>query len=157
VAKTQIDQLYKQVAALTAGIKQEFRAKGIVIPVRGINGGVRLDDYTVTKVADHTYTITDSAGDILFQRINLSYSAILLANDLALGKPADRHVLENDKVYGYSTFEEAHYKKMTVSLANKQEWDRSELMSHKQKIAELKAKNAKSAVLASFEKIRRLR
>jgi len=156
VAKTQIDQLYKKVSDLTAGIKQEFRAKGIVIPIRGINGGIRLDDYTVSKEVDGTYTVADST-DILYEGLNLSYAAILIANDLALGKTPEYNVIENDKVYGYSVFEEEHYRKMSASLIAKKDWDRAETMTHKQKIARERAKNAKSAVLISFEKIRRLR
>ena len=157
MAKTRIDQLYKQVADLTAGIKQEFRAKGIVIPVRGINGGIRLDDYTVSKEQDGTYTITDSTNDTLFDGLNLSYAAILIANDLALGKIPERDVIENDTIYGYNVFEEEHYRRMSASLVAKKEWDRAETMTHKQKMARDRAKNAKSAVLISFEKIRRLR
>ena len=156
MAKTQIDQLYKKVSDLTAGIKQEFRAKGIVIPIRGINGGIRLDDYTVSKEVDCTYTVADST-DILYEGLNLSYAAILIANDLALGKTPEYNVIENDKVYGYSVFEEEHYRKMSASLIAKKDWDRAETMTHKQKIARERAKNAKSAVLISFEKIRRLR
>lgn len=156
MAKTQIDQLYKKVSDLTAGIKQEFRAKGIVIPIRGINGGIRLDDYTVSKEVDGTYTVADST-DILYEGLNLSYAAILIANDLALGKTPEYNVIENDKVYGYSVFEEEHYRKMSASLIAKKDWDRAETMTHKQKIARERAKNAKSAVLISFEKIRRLR
>ena len=157
MAKTRIDQLYKQVADLTAGIKQEFRAKGIVIPVRGINGGIRLDDYTVSKEQDGTYTVTDSTNDILFDGLNLSYAAILIANDIALGKIPERDVIENDKIYGYNVFEEEHYSRMSASLVAQKEWDRAETMTHKQKMARDRAKNAKSALLISFEKIRRLR
>lgn len=157
MAKNQIDQLYKKVAALTAGIKQEFRAKGIVIPVRGVNGGIRLDDYTVDKDGSGTYAITNSKDEVLFEGINLSYTAILIANDLALGRTIDYSVYENDNVYGYSIFEEEHYEKMAASLVKKKEWDRAETMTLKQKIARDRAKNARAAVIASFEKIRRLR
>ena len=152
-----IDQLYKKVAALSSGVKQEFRDLGIVIPRRGANGSILLGDYTVIKNPDGSYAVLDSKDAVVFGEINLSHSAILIANDIALGKAPESQLVENDKTYGYNTFEEDHYKKLIANLSKKKEWDRVETLTLKQMQARNKAKVAKAAVLESFEKLRRLR
>ena len=154
---TPVEQLYKKVSELTAGIKQEFRNNGIVIPVRGLNGGIKLDDFTVTKTDNNTYTITDSDASVVVEGINLAHAAILLANDLALGKGLDLIVLENDKVYGYGLYEEEYMRRLRASLIKKKEWTRAETLKLKEEQAGQKSRAAKQVVLASFEKLRRLR
>ena len=94
---------------------------------------------------------------MIFGEINLSHAAILIANDIALGRAPDFQLIENDKTYGYNTFEEEHYKKLIANLSKKKEWDRVETLTLKQLQARNKAKVAKAAVLESFEKLRRLR
>lgn len=154
---TPIEQLYKKVSELTAGIKQEFRNNGIVIPVRGLNGGIKLDDFTVTKTNNNTYTITDSDENTIVKDINLAHTAILLANDLALGKGLDLTVLENDKTYGYSLYEEEYMRRLRASLIKKKDWTRAETLKLKEDQAGQKSRAAKKEIIASFEKLRRLR
>ena len=155
-AMVQTDLLYKKVSDLTAGIKQEFRAKGIVLPTRN-SRGIRLDNYTVIKNINDDYSILNSADVVVYDKINLSYTAIVIANSLALGQIADPIIIENDRQYGYQTFEEDNYRRMVAVHNKKKDWDRAETALLKQKIAHEKAKIAKKYVVASFEKLRRLR
>lgn len=152
----QTDQLYKKVADLAKGIKQEFLSRGIVIPRRGANGSVRIDDYTVEKQQDGSYTISDSY-EIILQGINLAHTAIMIANDLALGQTINSELLAQDKVYGYNYVEEKHYQTMAARMSKRQEWDRVETMKLKQQQAHERAESAKKYVLGNFEKFRRLR
>jgi hypothetical protein len=152
----QTDQLYKKVADLTAGIKQEFRAKGIVLPTR-TNRGIKLDNYSVVKNDDDYYSILTSTDEVVFDKINLSYTAIVIANTLALGQTVDPKLIENDRQHGYQTFEEDNYRRMVAVHTKKKDWDRAETALLKQKIAHERAKIAKKYIVASFEKLRRLR
>lgn len=155
-AMVQTDLLYKKVSELTAGIKQEFRAKGIVLPTRN-SRGIRLDNYTVIKNIDEYYSILNSVDLVIYDNINLSYTAIVMANSLALGQLADPNLIEYDRQYGYQTFEEDNYRRMVAVHNKKKDWDRAETALLKQKIAHERAMIAKKYIVASFEKLRRLR
>jgi hypothetical protein len=150
------EQLYKKIADLTAGIKQEFRAKGIVLPARNAQG-IKLDNYTVVKNDHGYYSILNSKGAVVYDNINLSYSAVIIANNLALGRHADPKILEQDRNYGYCSFDEDNFKRISLSAAKKKDWDRAETLMLKQNLAHERAVNAKKYVLSSFEKLRQLR
>lgn len=151
------NQLFKKVEQLAEGVKQDFRAKGLVIPIKEDDGSVRFDQYKVIKNKKGFYTILNSSDFVIYDHINLPQTAIILANNLAIGKWADRELIYNDQQYGFNIFEEEQYKKIADASSKKQDWDRLDTMMIKQRIANTKAQNAKNSILISFEKFRRLR
>jgi hypothetical protein len=151
------NNLFKKVEQLAEGVKKDFRTKGLAIPVKEIDGSVRFNDYTVIKNKQGLYSILNTFNDPIFDNINLAQTAIILANNLAIGKHSDDSVLFNDQQYGYNLFEEEQYKKIVQSSIKKKDWERVDTLIIKQNIAHIKAEVAKSSVLSSFQKFRRLR
>lgn len=150
------DQLHKQVADLAAGAQKDFKSKGLIIPIKERNGVIKFDTYSIIKKSGF-YCITNISNLLVVDRINLAQTAILLANRLALGKWVDDELLEHDRQYGYNLFEEDQYSNIAVVACKKKEWDRVDLLVLKKEIAHTKSESAKRAIMASFEKLRRIR
>jgi hypothetical protein len=151
------NQLFKKVEQLAEGVKKDFRSKGLVIPVLEDDGSVRFDDYTVTRNKQGFYVILNLVRTPIVENINLPQTAIILANNLAIGKMVDDKILDHDKQYGFSLFEEEQYTRIAQSSAKKQDWERVDTLIIKKNIAHIRAESAKKNILSSFEKFRRLR
>ena len=151
------NQLFKKVEQLAEGVKKDFRNKGLVIPTMEDNGSVRFDNYTVFKNKQGFYVILNIARVPVVENINLPQTAIILANNLALGKFVDDKIVNFDKQYGFNLFEEEQYSRVAHSLAKRHEWERVDTLIIKKNIAHTKAEMAKGQILSSFEKFRRLR
>lgn len=150
------NQLYKKVAHLVSNTKEDFRSRGFIIPIQETDGSIKFDHYTVLR-RNGFYKIVNASNLTMFDKLNLPQSAILLANQLALGKIADNKILSNDRQYGYSLFEEEQYKRVATSAAKKQEWNKFDIVMEKQDRAKLRAEYAKNVIVSSFEKLRRIR
>ena len=150
------DQLHKQVADLAAGAQKDFRSKGLIIPIKERNGVIRFDTYSIIKKSGF-YCITNGSNISVVDHINLAQTAILLANRLALGRWLDDELLEHDRQYGYNTFEEDQYSNISAIACKKKDWDRVDLLALKKEIAHVKSEAAKRNIMASFEKLRRIR
>ena len=151
------NQLFKKVEQLADGVKKDFQSKGLVIPVKGKDGSVKFNNYTVVRDRSGFYSIVSASNVTIISNINLPQSAIILANALALGRGTDDKIISHDKQYGFNSFEEEQYKRIAAALAKKKEWDRMDTLIIKQNIAHQRAEYAKETVLKSFEKFRRLR
>lgn len=151
------NQLYKKVEELAINARKEFQSKGIVIPTKEKNGSIKFNNYTVIKSKNGFYTILNYENSPVVEQINLPQTAILLANNLALGKWVDNKILDNDKQYGYSSFEEQQCKRVAKIMIERQDWIRFDAALAKESIARIKAEKSKHAILISFEKLRRLR
>ena len=151
------NQLFKKVEQLAEGVKKDFRSKGLVIPTLEDDGSVRFDDYSVTRNKQGFYVILNIARVPVVENINLPQTAIILGNNLAMGKFVDDKIVNYDKQYGFNSFEEEQYTKVAQSMAKKQDWNRVDTLIIKKNIAHLRAENAKNHILTSFEKFRRLR
>lgn len=151
------NNLFKKVEQLAEGVKKDFRTKGLAIPVKESDGSVRFNNYTVIKNKQGFYAILNAAKYPVIENINLAQTAIILANNLAVGKLSDDTVIFNDRQYGFNLFEEEQYKRIVQSSIKKKDWERVDTLIIKQNIAHIKAETAKSSILSSFEKFRRLR
>ena len=151
------NQLFKKVEQLAEGVKKDFQAKGLVIPVKELNGSVKFNNYTIVRDRSGFYSIVSSDNITVVANINLPQSAIILANALALGRGTDHKIVNYDKQYGFNSFEEEQCKRVAASAAKKKEWDRMDTVIIKQNIAHHRAEHARDTVLKSFEKFRRLR
>lgn len=151
------NQLFKKVEQLAEGVKKDFRSKGLVIPTLEDDGSVRFDDYFVARNKQGFYVILNLGRVPVVEYINLPQTAIIVANNLALGRFVDDRIINYDKQYGFNLFEEEQYTKVAQSLAKKQDWDRVDTLIIKKNIAHVRAETAKRCILSSFEKFRRLR
>jgi hypothetical protein len=151
------NQVFKQVAKLATQVKQDLRKKGLVVPRDNGNGTITVDRFTIVKEDCGSYTIRDSRNDIIVEQINLAQTAVLLANGLALGRWLDLDLVKQDKAYGYGLFEETLTKRHAETSLKTKDVDRATLMYTKASIARQKKVSAKTVIMNSFEKLRRLR
>lgn len=149
-------QLYKKVAHLASDVKENFRSKGLIIPIQETNGIIKFDNYSVIRY-NGCYFIKNASDIAMVEHINLAQTAILLANSLALGRLTDDKLLAHDRQYGYNLFKEDQYKRIASNAAKKKDWEKFDLLTDKQNIAHLKAEAAKTTIMNSFEKLRRIR
>jgi len=150
------NQLYKKVTHLVTDIKETFRTKGLIIPIQEKDGSIKFEHYIVVK-KNGFYSILNASNITMFEHINLPQTAILLANNLALGKLIDDKLLTCDRQYGYCLFESDQYKRVASLAAKKQDWSKFDILMEKQDRVNIKAEVAKHTIMNSFEKLRRIR
>jgi hypothetical protein len=151
------EQLFFKVEKLAHGIRDELRKKGLVVPTDNGDGTISVDNYTIVKQRSGFYVIKNFCNDVVVDKINLPQTAALLANMLALGKWVDDELLQADRQYGYSLFEEMLAKRSIEKNAKNKNYDRLDLMCVKMSDAAMRKNRAKTSILNSFEKLRRLR
>lgn len=149
-------QAFNQISKLAKEVKQDLRKKGLVVPKHNKDGSISVDKFTILKQHDN-YAILNQHREVMVANINLAQTAILLANGLALGRHLDTDLIKLDNIYGYNLFEEELTKKYVETSTQNQDFDKAELMLTKFKIAKHKRIAAKKSILASFEKLCRLR
>jgi hypothetical protein len=152
--KNLTDDLLKKLIQLDKEVKSRLRKKGLIVPVKNKNGGIRFDSFTVVKDQDGFYSILDHTNEAVVTRINLPQTALLTANSLALGKYKDTALINNDQYYGYADFEEKLYKK-ALARPDKS-LDYFDLSFEKYNTAHLKKRLYRGEVMKSFEKLTKL-
>jgi hypothetical protein len=148
------DQLYKKIYNVSQEVIENFRAKGIIIPVKMDNGNVQVGHYIVSKASQGFYTVTTNNGLLVADRINLPQTAILIANNLTLGKFLDNNLLTLDREYGYASFEEDLFKKIVKSKRSSAH--KTSLWMSKIDKIKFKKKLCKHTIDESFEKLRKI-
>ena len=150
-------RLFRNIYDLVLDVKQSLRDRGFIVPIKHKDGSIRLNKFIVSKQQQGIYSIIDSANRIRYSDINLPQTALLLANDLALGRYADAKILELDRQYGFYTFEQQQLKRVIQQSIKNKDWLRVDACTIKEVTAKEKAKNIKRLIAASFEKICRQR
>jgi hypothetical protein len=153
--KTTPELLYTKIQKLSTEVKKEFRKKGVVLPRQHNNGSVSIGRYQIIKHESTFYSISDSSGEIVIDKINLPQTAALLANGLELGHWIDNNLLQKDRTYGYALFEETLYRQHADNNMNK-DIDRALVMLTKSQLNRTKKESCKRDILQSFEKLRKL-
>jgi hypothetical protein len=151
-----VDQIFRKVASIAHAVRNDLRKKGFVVPVKNKDGSISFDSYLVVKESTGFYSIRNRIDDKIVDHINLPQTAALLANRLALGYFVDDRLIESDRQYGYSLFYETLAKKQAENSLKRKDIDRADLMYTKYNIARTKKIEAKTTIMASFEKLRRL-
>lgn len=141
--------LYTKILSITDEVKKKFYSKGYIIPIHHKDNSISLGPYIVSKDAKGFYEIVDINGTLIFSQINLPQTAILVANNLALGKFTDQSLLQKDRNYGYALFDEQVHRRLTTKKSKN-----FELMSTKASVAKAKKEYYKKNILKSFEKLR---
>lgn len=148
------DHLYKKIYNISQEVLESFRKKGIVIPQQLDNGTIKIGYYIISKNQQGFYSIHSTARWLIVDRINLPQTAILLANNLSLGKFLDNQLLDLDKQYGYALFEESVYKKI---IANKKtNVHKVSLSMAKIDKIKYKKESCKRLIDKNFEKLRKI-
>jgi len=147
-------ELYKKIEVLSNEVKRTLRKKGIVIPLRNNDGSVNVGFYKIVKT-DYGYSILDRAGEPIIERINLPQTAVILANDLALGRFRNDIILNHDRYYGYAEFEE----QLQTRIASKKgpkSLETYEIVTTKANIARAKKALHRRSLVSSYQKLIKL-
>jgi hypothetical protein len=150
-------KFYENLYDLVSNVKEELRSRGYVIPVKHPNGCISMGNFFITKDSDGYYNVIDRTGRVDVNKFNLPYTAILVANTLALGKSIDNRILRSDQAYGYGASEETQLTCLIKNLTKQKEWDRAEIISNKRVIAHKRAETARRFIMNSFLKFSYLR
>lgn len=152
--KNLTDELLNKLIQLDREVKNRLRLKGLVVPIKNKNGSIKFDAFTVVKDRDGFYSVLDHANEPIVERINLPQTAVLTANNLALGRYKDSDLINSDRRYGYADFEEQLYKKAMAGVGKS--LDHFDLSLEKYNTAHLKKKMYRHEVMKSFEKLSKL-
>lgn len=147
------EPLYKKLKQVSLEVKEKLKKKGIAIPTKNEDGSISVGYYHIIKSQDY-YQILDYSKTVVIDRINLPQTAIILANNLAIGKYLDHNILSKDRNYGYSFFEEQLYSKIAKRNL-KSNIDRADLAFTKSSIHKSKKERYKSDIMKTFEKLKR--
>jgi len=149
------EDLYRKFILLSDSVKKKLRSRGIAIPTANQDGTVSIGAYTIIKDDNGNYAIITISKEYVVRDINLPQTAILVANNLALGRRTDDSIIVQDKNYGYALFEEQlHTRAARKSMRTNPEY--ADLMLDKGIISKYKKEACKKQITRSFEKLRKL-
>lgn len=147
--------LFKKIVRLSEDVKRDLKNQGIVVPTENNDGSISVGAYKIIKNSNGYYSVVDHKNDELVGDINLPQTAVIVANNLALGKFKDLKVIETDKHYGYALFDELLHKK-AVEKSSKKSLEYFDLMLTKCLIARAKKENYKKDLILSYKKLIKL-
>jgi hypothetical protein len=146
------NDLYKKIVQVSTQVKLDLRRKGIVVPIENADGSVSVGTYLIVKNSDGFYSILDKDDDVVVDQINLPQTAVVLANNLALGRYKDVNLINADKNYGYAAFDEMLHMR-AVEKSNKRSLEYFDVMLTKGMLARAKKESYRSDIVRSFEKL----
>lgn len=149
------DDLYRKIDRVTSEVRENFRRRGLVIPVENKDGSITLENFTIVRQGTGFYAILNRNGEAVVEQINLPQTAALLANGLALGRFLDNDLLVKDRNYGYALFDETLHER-AVQRSTKKPLDYFDLRLSKCMIARAKKEQYKNDIVKSFEKLQKL-
>jgi len=146
------NDLYKKIVQVSTQVKKDLRRKGIVVPVENRDGTVKVGSYLIVKDSEGFYSILDRDNDIVVDQINLPQTAVVVANNLALGRYKDVNLINADKNYGYAAFDEMLHMR-AVERSSKRSLEYFDVMLTKGMLARAKKESYRSDIVRSFEKL----
>lgn len=149
------ENLFKNVEKIAKTVKQDFVSKGVVPPTRDAKGNVVIGKYTIKRRKDG-YHIEDRRGIDVTGAINLAETAAVIANDLALGRWLDQTLINEDRWYGYKTFEEEQALQVCEHRRKKNDHDLADISLYKAQVAGRRRIKHKKVIDDRFDKLRKL-
>ena len=149
------NDLFKKIVKLSDEVRADLRRRGIVVPVDNEDGSISIGQYKIVKTQSGLYNILDRFDDITVDNLNLPQSAVIVANNLALGRFVDTATVNLDRHYGYALFEELLHQR-AVEKSKKKSLEYFDLMMTKCMIARAKKERSKREVVQTYEKLIKL-
>lgn len=149
------NDLFKKIAKLSEEVKNDLRKKGIVVPIENDDGTINVGSYKIVKKSSGYYSVINRSGEEFVSNINLPQTAVIIANNLALGKFQDNNIIETDRRYGYALFDEILHKQ-AVDKSSKKSLEYFDVMMTKCLIARAKKENYRSDLIRSYQKLIKL-
>jgi len=154
--KTISEDLFNKLERVSAKVCEEFRRKGVIIPIENMDKSIALGAYTIVKQHLGRYSIYNKSMEIVVDHINLPQTAVLIANGLALGQILNECLLTQDRKYGYSVFDEELHKR-ALKLSNEKSLEYFDVRMSKYMIAKAKKEYYKTEITKSFLKLRSIK
>jgi hypothetical protein len=149
------EELYKKFTKVSAEVREEFRRRGLIVPISNKDGSISIGPYRIVKGNDNLYSVVDSQDRVEIDGINLAQTAIIMANDLALRKFLDRSIIKRDQEYGYALFKEQIYRR-ALQRSKNQPIERYDLMTAKSLTSREKKERCRRDIQQSFEKLTKI-
>ena len=111
-----------------------------------------VGNYLIVKDFEGFYSILDRDNDVVVDQINLPQTAVVVANNLALGRYKDVNLINADKNYGYAAFDELLHMR-AVEKSSKKSLEYFDVMLTKGMLARAKKESYRSDIVRSFEKL----
>ena len=147
--------LFEKFEKLAHAVKQEFKSKGIMIPSRRKDGSIQIGNYFISK-KDVFYFIKNSRGIIVTGPLNLAQTAVVVANDLALGRWPDAKLIDTDRWYGFKEFEEQSANARADRAYKDKDSDKGDLSLYKAATACEQKLHYKKTIDSRFDKLYKL-
>ena len=148
------NDLYEKIERVSDKIRADFHQRGIVIPVKNIDGSINIGRFRVVNQHTGFYAVYNNKDEIVVDSINLPQTAALIANDLALGRILDTRMVAQDREYGYALFKETLYNRRIKDT--KINFESFELAKMKESIAKNRKEIFHRGIVQRFEKLRKL-
>ena len=147
------NDVYSKIEQLSRDAKSKLLQQGVVVPIKGKDGVIKVGNYTIKRKKDGFYCIMDFEREIILDRINLPQTAAVVANRLALGKYIEDEVVNADAGYGYALFDEELHNALAKKNIMANMVDRADVMYTKSKISKFKKEQHMKTVMRSFNKL----
>lgn len=147
--------LFEKFTKLANAVRQDFKQKGIVLPSQQRDGSIQIGTYNIKK-ADSAYYIRDKNNHTVVGPLNLAQTAVVIANDMALGRWPDQTLINTDRWYGYKAFAEQAALHIAESAGKKQDADRADFNLYKASIAAEQKLTYKKTIDSRFNKLCKL-
>jgi hypothetical protein len=147
------NDVYSKIEQLSKDAKSKLLQQGIVVPIKGKDGIIKVGNYSIKRKKDGFYCIMDFEKEVIIDRINLPQTAAVVANRLALGKYVEDEIVNADTAYGYALFDEELHTKLAEKNIQSNLLDRADVMFTKSKISKHKKEQYMKTVMRSFNKL----
>lgn len=144
---------YPKLEKIANKVHDNFRKQGIAIPFYNDDGTLGVYGYNVIQESTGFYSVKNIKDHVVVAGINLSQTALMLANGLSLGKWLDTNLVKIDQQYGYQLFEKQLLKRSHDLSIKRKDYDRAEWLQDKYQIANHKANSFKTLIDLEFKKL----
>lgn len=152
--KIPVEKIYQKFKDLARKTRDDFRRKGLVIPIKKEDGSVKVGEYLIKRKKNDFYIVVSVDGEVMADHLNLPQTAAIVANHLALKNYLDTKIIELDREYGYSYFEYQLYQR-AQDRASK-DLDYFDIKMSKFENSGEKADFYKQQILLQFDKLKKL-
>jgi hypothetical protein len=147
--------LFEKFTKLANAVRQDFKRKGIVLPSQQKDGSIQIGTYNIKK-KDSAYFVTDRNNNVVVGPLNLAQTAVVVANDLALGRWPDYKLIDDDRWYGYKVFAEQSALHVAETASKRKDTDRADFSRYRAAIAAEQKQIYKKTIDSRFNKLCKL-
>jgi hypothetical protein len=154
--KKSTNDVFLKFETVAKTVIDDLRSRGFIVPIEQDNGSLKFDNILVEKSPDNTYRVRHADNNFFYvENLNLPQTAVLIANDIALGKIIDNKLVDMDAEYGYKLFDQEVY--LSAAKRKKNTLDQEIFYQTRLEISKVKKQEIKSRILRAFKKLSAIR